>query len=741
MKKYLIGLSFVLMLLTVNFAQQWDGLITSFNINSITEDGDFLWLATDGGLVKYEKSTGNKVFYNRSNSNLPYNYVTSVAVEGNGNIWIGTWDGLSMFDGDVFTNYYSYTSDLPNDRISSLAFDHSGNLWIGTLRGIAKFDGENVQTFSPATDTAITAYPCETIAVDNNGNVWFGSTSDYYQQGGIYKYDGANWTGYRMDNSSIPDYMIRDIKVDSENNLWIATDNYGMLKFDGSTFEIFNQNSSGISDIRIKKIAIDQSDNVWTASEKYWLNGGVSKYNGTDFLIYTKFNGTYPTENSSSIFVDSDNKVWASADGIGLASFNGSTWTAEMISEKGIPSNYINAITFDGDNNLWIATGDRGIAKYSNSVWTIYDTSNSSIPHNIVRCIAVDMLGIVWAGTNDGIFVVNGDFTNYFTSENTNEIYGGWINDIAVDKNNKVYFANDYGVTIYDGENWSNLNKYNLPGYPETPVEAFTSVAIDNNNNLWFGLNGYGIIKFDGAGCTNYSVAEGLSYVSVQDLAVDASNNIWIATFGEGPGGNNGGLYKFDGSTFTNYRMNNSSSPANYLEFVKVDSDSNIWFGGAQYGANFGGGMARISSSGEWETLTFANSRIPYYAVKDMALDNLGNLYIASSGFGIAVYNPDGIAVSVEKTSEIANEFELNQNYPNPFNPSTMISYQLPMSNIVSLKIYDMLGREVATLVNTQQSAGNYEVKFDGSQFASGVYIYRIQAGEFTASKKLMLIK
>lgn len=275
MKKYFIGLSFVLMLLTVNFAQQWDGLITSFNINSIAEDGDFLWLATDGGLVKYEKSTGNKVFYNRSNSNLPYNYVTSVAVEGNGNIWIGTWDGLSMFDGDVFNNYYSYTSDLPNDRISSLAFDHSGNLWIGTLRGIAKFDGTDWQTFSPATDTAITAYPCETIAVDKDGNVWFGSTSDYYQQGGIYKYDGANWTGYRMDNSSIPDYMIRDIKVDSENNLWIATDNYGMLKFDGSTFEIFNQNSSGISDIRIKKIAIDQDDNIWTSAEKYLMNGGI----------------------------------------------------------------------------------------------------------------------------------------------------------------------------------------------------------------------------------------------------------------------------------------------------------------------------------------------------------------------------------------------------------------------------------------------------------------------------------
>jgi len=87
------------------------------------------------------------------------------------------------------------------------------------------------------------------------------------------------------------------------------------------------------------------------------------------------------------------------------------------------------------------------------------------------------------------------------------------------------------------------------------------------------------------------------------------------------------------------------------------------------------------------------------------------------------------------------DKFELAQNFPNPFNPSTMISYQLPINGYVTLKIYDLLGQEIATLVNEQKSAGKYEVKFDASDLASGVYIYRIQAGEFNASKKLILLK
>lgn len=89
----------------------------------------------------------------------------------------------------------------------------------------------------------------------------------------------------------------------------------------------------------------------------------------------------------------------------------------------------------------------------------------------------------------------------------------------------------------------------------------------------------------------------------------------------------------------------------------------------------------------------------------------------------------------------IPTEYSLSNNYPNPFNPSTVIKYELPLNNMVSLKIYDILGREVKTLVNEIQNAGSYSVVFNGSTLASGVYIYTLRSGNFSATKKMMVVK
>ncbi|MBU1095677.1 MAG: T9SS type A sorting domain-containing protein, partial [Bacteroidetes bacterium] len=97
----------------------------------------------------------------------------------------------------------------------------------------------------------------------------------------------------------------------------------------------------------------------------------------------------------------------------------------------------------------------------------------------------------------------------------------------------------------------------------------------------------------------------------------------------------------------------------------------------------------------------------------------------------------------------VVEEYNLVQNYPNPFNPSTIIKYQLPADGIVTLKVYDILGKEIKTLVNRKQSSGVYEVVFDASEYASGVYVYRLdilstkksKPGNFTSVKKMLLVK
>jgi hypothetical protein len=99
------------------------------------------------------------------------------------------------------------------------------------------------------------------------------------------------------------------------------------------------------------------------------------------------------------------------------------------------------------------------------------------------------------------------------------------------------------------------------------------------------------------------------------------------------------------------------------------------------------------------------------------------------------------VAVSVKNSSEAPDVYSLEQNYPNPFNPATTIRYSLAQPGQVKLRVYDLLGRLVATLVDDKQNAGVYNVPFDARNTASGLYFYRIEAGEFTQVKKMLVLK
>jgi hypothetical protein len=101
-----------------------------------------------------------------------------------------------------------------------------------------------------------------------------------------------------------------------------------------------------------------------------------------------------------------------------------------------------------------------------------------------------------------------------------------------------------------------------------------------------------------------------------------------------------------------------------------------------------------------------------------------------------------GAAVTgISSPQNTVTTYALYQNYPNPFNPATVISYQVPKSSPVALIVFDILGREVRTLVNQEQPAGRYTITFDASNLASGVYFYRMQAAGFVQTRRLLLLR
>ncbi|MEE9432415.1 MAG: T9SS type A sorting domain-containing protein [Melioribacteraceae bacterium] len=117
-------------------------------------------------------------------------------------------------------------------------------------------------------------------------------------------------------------------------------------------------------------------------------------------------------------------------------------------------------------------------------------------------------------------------------------------------------------------------------------------------------------------------------------------------------------------------------------------------------------------------------------------------MYLADFDYStISLYDYNSV-VGVEKIEDVVpTEFSLTQNYPNPFNPTTTISFTLPEANVVSLKVFNMLGQEVATIINEQKAAGAYKATFDASNIASGTYVYTLKVGNFVQSKKMTLLK
>jgi hypothetical protein len=153
--------------------------------------------------------------------------------------------------------------------------------------------------------------------------------------------------------------------------------------------------------------------------------------------------------------------------------------------------------------------------------------------------------------------------------------------------------------------------------------------------------------------------------------------------------------------------------------------------------------MSEVKSQMEWEKIGFVDghgttTESQAYSFQDK------NVVTGNYSYRLKQIDFDGTSeysnvIEVEVTSP--STFSLEQNYPNPFNPSTMISYQLPISGDVTLKVYDVLGNEVETLVDEYKPAGNYKVEFNAANLPSGIYFYKLQVGSLVETKKMLLLK
>ena len=295
-------------------------------------------------------------------------------------------------------------------------------------------------------------------------------------------------------------------------------------------------------------------------------------------------------------------------------------------------------------------------------------------------------------------------------------------------------------------------------------LDGFTIGATENNITLFYKLIS-GIQNGPNDGIALAYEKEAFQFISYEGVVTaldgDAENttseNISVSQNNSTPVGGSLGL-EGSGTNYSDFNWQifatatpgqpNSTQvlPVELTTFTASLSEQSvelIWKTATEVN-NYGFDIERKIKEGDWSKLSFVNghgnSNSPkFYSFVDNSVEESGNYYYRLKQIDIdGTYEYSEI---VEANLGAPNKFELNQNFPNPFNPYTSIQFNLPYDNQIKLTVFNILGEEVAELLNTKITAGYHSIQFDGAELNSGIYFYKLESKDFTQIRKMMLIK
>ena len=416
---------------------------------------------------------------------------------------------------------------------------------------------------------------------------------------------------------------------------------------------------------------------------------------------------------------------------IKINTFGDTIWTRKVYLDI---ATYIYAMATTIDSGC-VVTGEAGYAyaakidKFGNLVWQIkYDTSNTWI-----LCFDIKSL-------NDNKYLMCGENIFY---------YSGYL--LKINSNGEKIWLKEYKsnpeFVIFTVDN-SNDSKYVVAGEGiqsiNSPIQGFVMKLDTGGNTIWtkyYTINNQStsihfIRKMD-----HYFVVSGIYYDTTVNnnglfmAKIDFNGNLYFNKIYHFPKEEILNAFNVIGQNkliYSLYFQHQYSTDTFYTKIIITDTMGNILHSRINYSSN--------------EFYDNYNVLSAIQPCKNGDIIFFGDAKFSWSGPNIYGIRTDSILnfppIGIRPLSNtIVTKYLLLQNYPNPFNPSTKIDFQVPKSSNVKITVYDILGREVATLVNEKLSAGKYEVQWNALKFASGVYFYRIEAGQYTNVKKMVILK
>jgi len=354
---------------------------------------------------------------------------------------------------------------------------------------------------------------------------------------------------------------------------------------------------------------------------------------------------------------------------------------------------------------------------------------------------------------------------------NWTEVNMGWAGQSAImslaTKDNYIYagtYEDDFFYSSNAGDTWNHIELNNSGGVFEVGVIGNNVICYTNGSGpIWISTNSG--VNFSNAG--NASITTTNGFLTVGDVMYSASRYgmfyttnggfNWVQPLNNGmpshPDGSKPStslLYE-NGRIYANvidkilYTTNNGSSwSATSITLANYSSSySMVAYGGRIYAALYGlndgeRGVLMTSNGGDnWQLM---NNGLPFgTSIRTLFVNNE---YLLAGTYMKGVYRISLSTLTAIKNENFFSEnYLLKQNFPNPFNPVTKINYTIKEKGFVSIKVYDSMGKEVSSLINSEMQAGNYFVNFTAENLSSGIYFYKLEAGNFSDTKKMILLK
>ncbi|MGE5621122.1 MAG: two-component regulator propeller domain-containing protein [archaeon] len=749
----------------------------------IIDDQDIKWIGTGVGFGRYDGTYWN--VYNKSNSGLPNNTVRSIAIDSKGNKWLGTDGGLAKFDGMNWTVFTHENSPLPDNAIRAVAVDKQGFIWIGTKNhGVARFDGTLNWLILDNSNSGLPVNDINSLTIDAQNVKWIGTSG-----GGLVKFDGYNWTIYNKSNSGTACNSFLSIAFDSKGIKWFGTWNGGLEFFNDIYWDSFRPFYT-VKDKWVTAVAVDKQDKKWVGFERM----GLATYDGKWF-IFDSLNSQMPDTCIKSIAVDKHNNKWIGTNTGGLAIYNengvsmtnitvtapsgGTKWAAgsrQTVSwySRDISGNVNIKLSLDGGSTYPVTLASNTANDGTEEITVPSDQSSScrikvesasnpevySLSPADFSIITIKAPLLLSPADNGAVAP-----SKIILKWSKVELAEGYVLKVASDAGFSTLLINDPSITdtVRQLTNfstnlkcywmvqarsaggtgpWSEARSFSILPLPSTPA------LISPGNNA---------LQVSGDAALSWSYAQNAEFYRL-NISEDASfsamfftDSSLTATSKEIKGLRHGMKY------YWQVRGRNAAGSGPYSEVwnftTKLYSPDSLqaaitskivtltWKDNTNNEAGFTierkfnsdfGVIGTVGPNQTSFTDSTATQKGNYqYRVKAFTKD-------AQSDYCAPVIVS---VTSVKNTDKGPLTFALEQNYPNPFNPATKIKYSIAKESFVTLRVFNLLGKEVASIVTGRQTTGVYEVSFDGSSLPSGIYLYRLEAGSNIITKKFVLIK